>query len=83
MAIIACASVKSIIRNHVELARVRIVCEDVAGVDYRLLLAVIEGSEEGGDVVVEILGIVSTDEHWVREPAFVEVPCSLDCDCVV
>ena len=83
MTVVAGTGVKAIIRSHVEGAGVGIMGEDITGVDERLLFAVVEGPQKGGDVVFEVLRIASVDENGIGEPTFVEVPGTLNGNCVV
>ncbi len=83
MTVVARASIEAIVRNRVELACVRIMREDIAGVYDGLLFTVIQRPQECRYVVVEVLRIVAINEDRVCEPAFIEIPCTLDSNCIV
>ena len=51
--------------------------EDVGGVDEGLLFGAVERAEEGGDVLVEVIGVGAIEEDGVGVPGFVEVPGAL------
>ena len=58
-------------------------CEEVCRAVDRGFLIVREVSEKCRGVGLEVRRVVAVYEDWVCEPAFVEVPSTLNSDCVV